>query len=264
MITFDETAPQNGLKHKLASGDVSLCMALRIVAVPDIVLIAKAAGFDALYVDLEHGSVAPDVLRNLAAAAIAASFPCLARVPSLADIPRILDAGISGVICPDIRTAEAARCVVAETKFPPLGKRGVSTAFPQFGYRPVPAVTSLPALNAASMVVVQIESAEGLENVESIAGVEGVDLLLIGSNDLLAALGHPGDYDHPALAEAYARTIDACATHGIACGIGGLTSRPDLVAHFTRMGAAFISAGNDVSYLVNGARASVERFSERT
>lgn len=262
-MSFDATAPRNGLKQKLARREVSLCMALRIVAVPDMVLIASAAGFDALYVDLEHGCIAPDALRNLAATAIAACFPCLVRVARQSDISSVLDAGASGVICPDVRTAQEARGAVAEAKFPPSGRRGVSAAFAHYGYRPMPAATSLPALDAASMVVAQIESGEGLANVESIAAVPGLDMLLIGSNDLLADLGHAGQYDHPALDAAYARTIEACDRNDIACGIGGLTSRPDLVARFLKMGAVFVSAGNDVSFLVNGARASVEKFGAR-
>lgn len=258
----DAFAPLDALKRRLVGPKLSLCMAVRLVVQPDIVLIAKTAGLDALYIDLEHGSVSPEAVRHVAVTALAASIPCLVRVPNPSDIPRLLDAGAAGVICPDIRTPEASRAAVAAAKFPPLGSRGVAAAFPQFGYQPLPARQALPALNTGSIVVAQIESAEGLANVEAIAAVEGVDMLLVGANDLLADLGLAGEFDHPDLRAACARILAACKRHGIAFGIGGLTSRPALVADLVQSGAVFVSIGNDVNVLAGGVRACVERFSQ--
>jgi 2-keto-3-deoxy-L-rhamnonate aldolase RhmA len=80
--------------------------------------------------------------------------------------------------------------------------------------------------------------------------VEGVDLVLIGTNDLLADLGRPGEYDHPKVRETYERTIAACLKHGKHVGIGGLGSRPDLQQEFVRLGARFVSAGTDLTFLL--------------
>ena len=68
--------------------------------------------------------------------------------------------------------------------------------------------------------------------VEEIAAVEGVDMMLIGTNDLTAEWGIPGQYDDPRVAAAYERTIAACRRHGKHVGVGGLGSRPDLVEKF--------------------------------
>lgn len=253
----DELVPLNPLKAKLARNELCLCMSVRLVVQPDIVLIARTAGFDALYIDLEHGSVSPDACRHVAATAIAADLACLVRVPDIADISRLLDNGFSGVICPNIVDAQQARDAVAAAKFPPYGRRGVAATFPHYGYRSVPASEALPALNDASMVVLQIESLEGLNNVEAIAAVDGVDMVLVGTNDLLADMGLAGQFGHEKLRQAFARIAAACKGQSVAVGIGGLSTRPDLVVSFVEMGGGFISAGSDVGFLANSAKAKV-------
>jgi 2-keto-3-deoxy-L-rhamnonate aldolase RhmA len=55
--------------------------------------------------------------------------------------------------------------------------------------------------------------------------VEGIDILSIGTNDLCADLGIPGQLSHPSVDDAYARVIDACRKHGKHCSIGGLASK---------------------------------------
>jgi 2-keto-3-deoxy-L-rhamnonate aldolase RhmA len=55
----------------------------------------------------------------------------------------------------------------------------------------------LPRANDETIVIVQIETAEGIRNLESIAAVEGVDLLFAGPMDISAALGHIGNLRHP-------------------------------------------------------------------
>ena len=62
----------------------------------------------------------------------------------------------------------------------------------------------MPALNDATMVIVQFESAAALDKTEEIVAVDGIDMVLVGLNDLLADWGIPGQYDHPRVREVYA------------------------------------------------------------
>ena len=108
-------------------------------------------------------------------------------------------------------------------------------------------------------VIVMFESGAALAAADEIAAVEGVDILMIGTNDLLAELGLPaGDFDNPAIKDAYARAIEASAKCGKYVGIGGLASRPDLVADFVQMGARYVSTGTDLNFLLNAAREKAE------
>lgn len=111
----------------------------------------------------------------------------------------------------------------------------------------------MPAVNDATMVVVQAETARAIDAIDAIMAVDGVDMVLLGANDLLADLGAPGDFDDPRLMDAYARTISACRQHGKHAGIGGLASRPDLVARCVALGARYISTGTDLGFLLDAA-----------
>jgi hypothetical protein len=84
-------------------------------------------------------------------------------------------------------------------------------------------------------------------------------MVLIGLNDLLADWGIPGEYDHPRVREAYAGTIATCRKRGKHCGVGGLATRPDLVAEFVRMGARYVSTGTDLGFLIGALTARARR-----
>jgi 2-keto-3-deoxy-L-rhamnonate aldolase RhmA len=162
----------------------------------------------------------------------------------------VLDAGALGVIAPNIQSAKEAREVVRAAKFPPLGERSNPGHLVQLQYRSFATTEVYSALNDATMVVVQIESAAALANADEIMAVEGVDIALIGLNDLLADWGIPGEFDHPRVREAYAKTISACRNRGKHCGVGGLATRPDLAAEFIKMGARYVSTGTDLAFLL--------------
>jgi len=85
---------------------------------------------------------------------------------------------------------------------------------------------------------------------EEIVAVEGVDMVMIGTNDLMADLGIPGQFDHPKVRDAYQRTIAACAKRGKHVGVGGLSTRPELVAQYVKMGARYVSTGTDLGFLM--------------
>jgi 2-keto-3-deoxy-L-rhamnonate aldolase RhmA len=243
---------RNRVREKLARDEVVASMAVRLVRGVEIAQIAATAGFDTLYVDLEHAPHSMDATGQICMAALALGIAPFVRVPALTpeSVGRVLDAGALGIIAPHVHTAAEARRVVEMARFPPLGTRGASGNLPQFGFRSWPASLANPVLQEATMVIPMVETREALEHVEEIAAVEGVDMLLVGSNDLTAELGIPGAYDHPLLREAYQRVIAAARRHGKHVGVGGLASRPDLSAAFVKMGARFVSTGTDLGFLL--------------
>jgi 4-hydroxy-2-oxoheptanedioate aldolase len=243
---------RNNVKEKLARGEVVSSITVRLTRGIEIVRIAKTAGFDSLYVDLEHSSLSVDATGQICMAALEAGLAPFVRVPANTPdyIQRVLDGGALGVIAPNVRSTEEARAVVAAVKYPPQGQRGASGGLPHLHYRSFPAAEANAALNAATMVIVQLESAQALEKAEEIASVEGVDMVLIGTNDLLADMGLDGQFEHASVREAYTRTIAACRKHGKHVGVGGLSSRPKLVAEFVKMGARYVSTGTDLAFLL--------------
>ncbi len=243
---------RNGVKDKLARDEVVSSMMVRLVRGVEIVRIAKSAGFDTFYIDMEHCSFSLDTTGQICMAALEAGIPAFVRVPANTPeyISRVLDGGAMGVIAPHVRNAEQARAVVRAARFAPEGERSANSGLPHLQYRNFPTTEANLALNKATMVIVMMEAVEALEKVEEIAAVEGVDMMLIGTNDLTAEWGIPGQYDDPRVAAAYERTIAACRRHGKHVGVGGLGSRPDLVEKFVRMGARFVSTGTDLGFLM--------------
>jgi 4-hydroxy-2-oxoheptanedioate aldolase len=246
---------RNRLKEVLARGEVAASMTVRAFRGIEIARIAATAGFDTLYVDIEHNTLSIDTACQICMAALEVGITPLVRVPGRSPdlIGRMLDGGALGVIAPHVHTAEDAVRVVACAKFPPLGERGAGGALPHFGFRSVPLAAANAALNAATMVVVMIETVAALENVEAIAAVPGVDLLMVGTNDLCAERGITGQFDDPFVHDAYARAIAAARAAGKHVGVGGLASRPDLVAKFVKAGARYVSTGTDLAFLIGAA-----------
>lgn len=105
-------------------------------------------------------------------------------------IKNALDAGARGVVVPMVSSAEKAREVVADSKFPPNGRRGFGSPFTH-GTWGVTMSQYLQTANDNVVVMVQIETKEGVQNVQEIAQVEGVDVLFIGPYDLSISLGYP-------------------------------------------------------------------------
>src|SRR5262245_17863116 len=161
---------RNPVKEKLARGEVVASMTVRMVRTIEVARIAKTAGFDMLYIDLEHSPLSIDATGQICLASLDLGLMPAVRVPANTPeyIGRVLDAGALGIIAPHVRSAAEARAVVKAAKFPPLGERGNAAPLPHLHYRPVPNDQAMKALNDATMVIVQFESAEALDHADEI------------------------------------------------------------------------------------------------
>jgi staphyloferrin B biosynthesis citrate synthase len=88
--------------------------------------------------------------------------------------------------------------------------------------------------------------------------VDGIDVIHIGSNDLLAALGAPGTFGSPLHLEAVDRIFAAAKKHGRIPGIGGDRNLARQ-AEFIRKGARFITTNSEIAFiLAEGSRVTGE------
>ena len=126
---------------------------------------ARTAGFDMIYIDLEHSTMTLDMTGQICLAALSVGIAPMVRVPANTPeyIQRVLDGGALGIIAPGVCSAEEARAVVRAAKYPPLGERGAGGALPHLEYRSFPAAEANAAVNDATMVIVQFESTEALD-----------------------------------------------------------------------------------------------------
>lgn len=241
----------NPARVRLAKGELSLGMGIRMSRSVDIAQALQSAGFDWLFLDLEHSAMDLDTACQIAVAALGAGIAPLVRVPHkqywLAT--RVLDGGALGIVMPHVDSAAEASEVISHLKYPPAGHRSVAGAPPQLGFRSAPVGEACAALNAATLIAVMLETPQAIAEADAIAAVAGVDILLIGTNDLTMELGIPGEFTHPKVVAAYETVIAACRKHGKWPGMGGIYAE-DVMAKYVAMGARFILSGADLGMLM--------------
>ncbi len=221
--------------------------------------ICAGAGFDWLVVDGEH---APNDLRSILAQLQAiAPYPSHPVVrPPVGEtwmIKQLLDIGAQTLLVPMVETPEQAAALVAATRYPPEGVRGVGAAIARasrFDRQP----GYLHAAAAEICLLVQIETGTGLDNLDAIASTPGVDGLFIGPADLSASLGY---LDNPTAPEVQAAIDDAIGRilrAGKAPGI--LMGDETLARHYIELGARFVAVGTDVGLLAHSGSALATRY----
>src|SRR4051812_25796626 len=183
----------NPLRRQLERGAPIFGPNLQIPS-PDLVEIIGLAGFDFVILDGEHGS-AFTALPSLLRAAESAAITALVRVPSHERSVLIppLELGAAGLQVPFVNTVEQVRFLVRETKYSPIGERGVSTVTRAARYGFGDRGRYLREANRETLLIVQIETREAAENAAAIAAVPGIDLLFIGPADLAQSYGHPAE-----------------------------------------------------------------------
>jgi 2-keto-3-deoxy-L-rhamnonate aldolase RhmA len=248
-----ERAPEYGrsVLDRLRSGEAVLALGIRHSRTGDICRMASGAGYGLVWVDLEHSSMSIDAAAQIAATGHDLGLGAWARVPERdhAVIGRLLDGGVGGIIAPKIERADEARELAAACRFPPAGRRSMLARLPRDGYVRIPPHEFVATANREVVVQALIESPEGVENAGAIAAVEGVDMLAVGTNDLTAEMGCPGEVNHPAVMAACARVAEAAARNGKTAVIGGVADDAHFLA-LTAMGfARLIFAGIDTDLM---------------
>jgi 2-dehydro-3-deoxyglucarate aldolase/4-hydroxy-2-oxoheptanedioate aldolase len=163
-----------------------------------------------------------------------------------------MDMGADGLLVPMVSTPEEAKQVVAHAKYAPLGNRGVSTQRAHSGYNVKDLKAYMQHANESTLLLVQIETLQGLEQVDPIAAVDGIDGLILGPNDLMQDLGIAGAaYDHPLLKAAIERTAGTARSHAKWSGI--ISSKKELVELGQQSGMQILSWNSEVGMLMQAA-----------
>lgn len=254
---------QNHAKDKLQAGGLSLGVGLRQARTVDIGKAMKTAGYDWLFIDMEHNSMDLDIAVQISVAAQDAGITPIVRVPGFEHYhaTRALDGGAQGIIVPHVDDAETARTLVSHCFYPPMGHRSMTGALPQLDFQAHPLGEMAEAVNAATLLVVMVETPTAVENADEIAAVPGIDGILIGTNDLCMEMGIPGQFGHERVEDAYRKVIAACRKHGKHAGMGGVYD-PATMKKYVDMGARFILSGSDFAFMMAGARQQAERLHE--
>ncbi|MFJ3779019.1 HpcH/HpaI aldolase/citrate lyase family protein [Streptomyces sp. NPDC090075] len=220
--------------------------------------ILGGAGADWIIIDTEHSVGSPDgllaQLRVLEAAPVFTVVRLGSRTPR--ELGYLLDLGARGLMVPMVESAEDARSIVAATRYPPGGVRGVGGGFARASrWNRVP--DYLTNAESTFSLIAQVESVAGLENLTAITAVDGIDAVFVGPADLAGSMGLLGRPRDPRVRSAVLGAIETVRAAGKAAGVNAFD--PDDAMAYAEAGAQLLGVGADVTLLAQGATALLER-----
>lgn len=249
------------LKEKIRSGEAVHGCWINLGSTVSAEIIGRA-GFDWVLIDLEHGS--GNDLAMYQQLQVLAGTPTtpLVRTDELSrsKIQRILDAGASGIMFPQIRQAEIADEVSRMMYYPPKGTRGMAKMVRAMGFGKN-APEYINNLDKNLVGVVQIETPGALDQLDRIASLDTVDVLFVGPSDLTLSLGIFGQLDHPLYQQAIRSVAQAAKKYGKATGV--LLLDPVEYEMYYQLGYRFLACGADATFVARGAEAMVHVLSEK-
>jgi 2-keto-3-deoxy-L-rhamnonate aldolase RhmA len=223
--------------------------------VPELAEICSDAGFDWLFLDMEHGLLDPSDVQRICQV-VGNRCPCLTRIPINEEvwIKKVLDVGVAGLIIPLVNTPEEASRAVRQSKYPPEGNRSVGiTRAHRYG---VQFQEYIHSANQQTAVIIQVEHIRAVQNLEKILEVPDVDALFVGPYDLSASLGKPGQISYEEVQQAIIRVKTACAERNFPVGIFARDAETAKVALET--GYTLLAVGLDCILFSTAARRLVE------
>jgi 4-hydroxy-2-oxoheptanedioate aldolase len=215
-------------------------------------------GFDFVMLDVEHGFFDLTTLARHVPLLRVLGLEVFAKVlsPDRGPIQQALDFGCTGIIIPHVGRLEHARTVTEYAKYPPLGKRSVSSGR-NTAWR---AATneSVAAADASTLSFPLIEEPDALEDIEKIAALSTVDGLMLGQVDLSMGMGR-GMYARTdrdlADMERIIRAIEAVQKPWMCAGLA-----PAELEWAISRGASRIILGVQYSSFAAGARVAKAAF----
>ena len=240
----------NHTRDRLLQGETVFGCAMQFYRSTEIPRAFAAAGFDYVFVDLEHGGFDLETAQDIIAASVTAGLTPLVRVSELTYslIARVLDVGAQGIILPRVECPSTLEEAIEWTKYPPQGKRGFGFLAPLLDYERRSVAEIMEHLNQTTLVVVQFETRTAMERCDDLLAVKGMDVALIGPTDLSISLGIPGQFEHPLLVDTVLRFVDQCNQHHV---VPGIQCRNVAQARFwAERGIRLVGAGSEQSLLL--------------
>jgi 2-keto-3-deoxy-L-rhamnonate aldolase RhmA len=237
-----ETPLFNTAKQKLLSGK-PIVGGTVYTSDPNIYCAMADAGFDFLWIEMQHSPLTFSEVATMIKACKGASAIPFIRVPDATegDIQKATDVGALGIIVPMVESVAEAEAAVQYAKYPPVGRRSQGSG--QYGelwggdYR--------KNANENMMVIAMIESPNAAAIADKIAAVPGIDVVFAASGDLGSFTGYPmGD-------PRYEAVVQKIHDDTLAAGkkLGGPFTWVD------RKGYTFFQAAGEAALIKEGAKA---------
>ncbi len=249
--------------EKLRSGKPALTVNVSLAPSPLAVQLVGHCEFDGIWIDTEHRPMNQWQVSSMITAGRLVDVDCYVRIrkgEGYTSFFRPLEDGAAGIMVPHVKTREEAEWVVCNSKFPPVGRRGLETMMPDADLGFNDPIEYTQYANRETFVAIQIEDVEALDHIEEIGTVPGIDILFIGPADLSFSMGIPLQLDHPRFLKAVESIASAAAENGKWWGlpVGDVES----ARRYAAQGARFLNVGGDYGLLRNGFQRIKAEFSE--
>ena len=216
---------------------------------PSITETFARAGFDFMFIDMEHSTISIEQGQRIIAASQSEGVPCIPRPVSHSNdyLKPLLESGADGLLIQMVETPGQVQALIRDVKYPPLGRRtyGVNRA-QAYGFDFEEYIHNW---NETSTFMIQIESIMGVDNIEQLLAFDEVDGVMVGPLDIAGSLGVPGQTTHPLVIEASRKVIAACERHGKSCGTQVADATPDTVKALFDLGYNYAILGSDLFVL---------------
>jgi 2-keto-3-deoxy-L-rhamnonate aldolase RhmA len=254
--TLDGDAPiWNPVMRRILRGEPIIGGTIRATD-PRTYCAMAAAGYDFTWVEMQHEAISWEQVARMWRTCPGPAVPGV-RVPheSEGHIQMPADMGALVIIVPTIDTVEQARRAVGWTYFPPLGRRsaGGGQAFESAMWGQVPGGYRA-SWNDNVVLILMIETLEGVKNAREIAKIPGVDGLFAASGDIGNFSGYgEGDPEYERL---ITEIVDAAVEAGkFVCGpLRWMGARPEYTC---------FQGGTEAANIRRGAQAEIQSAAQR-
>lgn len=240
------------LKEKIKNGEKTIGMHINL---NDITVgrIAGLAGYDFIWIDMEHSYLPYEGLLNLIIGVHSAGGQVIVRAPQddLTATKKILEMGPDGIIFPMVKTPEDAKRLISYTLYPPHGVRGFGPMNAvKYGFDDV---GNYVANHYKTMCrFIQIEHIDAIQNLDEIMKNEFIDGYIVGANDLSGSIGMLGEVFSDKVTSLIKGVVEKLKKAGKYVGISTGDFSESTLLHWHNMGFDMISAGADFDFLREG------------
>ena len=252
----------NQTRERLARGETVFGCGLQVYRSSEIPRAFAAAGFDYVFIDMEHGAYDLETVQDMIAACNMAGITPIVRVGELlySLVARLLDAGAQGIILPRVEDPKLLAEAMSWMRFPPVGKRGYGVNPTMVSYEGRTFAEIIEHQNRNTVSVVQFETRVAMERADELLSVPGVDIAMVGPADLSISLGVPGDFDNPLMISTISALIEKCNRHGVVPGIQ--TRSVAMAKAWAERGMRFVGAGAEHGLLLEKAKEAVSQLNQ--
>ena len=231
----------------------------------------KGFGFDFIMMENEHSLVDKETIFEYIRASRKMDIPILMRPEeNFANFRCYLDAGVNGLMLPQVNTVEEAVRAVNQAYFPPIGHRGSGIGMSPYlldSQNPaeMPLLEITEYVNNNMVLFPQTETLECISNLRRILSLDGVTGTIVGANDLVLDIGGipPKALRSELVAtdiveEKLRQIARICQETGKVAGIGGFA--PKGLAKWVKEGYRLFMLGYVIDGNVDNLRPRIEEM----